>query len=49
MSEEGDDAQLTDLPIVEVPVKMDYGYNVKYVLPSHPCSIAVSLGPEDED
>ncbi|ROW04601.1 hypothetical protein VPNG_07436 [Cytospora leucostoma] len=29
MSEEGDDAQLTDLPIVEVPVKMDYGYNVK--------------------
>lgn len=31
MSEEGDNAQLEDCPIVDAPVRMDYGFNVKYV------------------
>lgn len=29
MSDEDDEAQLADFPILETPVKMDYGYNVK--------------------
>lgn len=31
MTDEEDEAQLDDCPIVFAPVVMDYGYNVKYV------------------
>lgn len=30
-SEEEDEAQLEDFPMLLAPVMMDYGYNVKYV------------------
>lgn len=31
-SEEDDEAQLEDYPWVDAPIRLDYGYNVKYVL-----------------
>lgn len=31
MSQEEDETQLDDFPILLPPVMMDYGYNVKYV------------------
>lgn len=43
-SEEEDEAQLEDFPILLTPVMMDYGYNVKYVSITTTYFTAVSTG-----
>lgn len=41
-SEEDDEEQLEDFPVLMAPVMMDYGFNVRYVLANIACLSTVS-------
>jgi hypothetical protein len=49
MADADDEVQLADFPIVDTPVKMDYGYNVKYVSTGHPLLHNRQYGLQEPD